>query len=163
MTLQDAPDTRLDAPPTHRFVPVTEAARLLGLSATTIRRRIAAGTLVAERVSRPQGTALLVQVPQDAPATSQDAPETPHDAPARTEQSACGLEAIIIGNLVATIERQAVRIGELEREVGQLRAEHAAHSPPASNLTPPARLGELRPWLLLAAILLAAGVVGWLR
>jgi hypothetical protein len=47
---------------------------------------------------------------------------------------------VVLGPLVATNERQAVRIGELERENGRLRAEleaeQRAHSPVAANLTP---------------------------
>jgi len=52
MTPQDAPTTPPQAPSTHRFVPVSEAVRILGLSATTIRRKIDAGELEAERVAR---------------------------------------------------------------------------------------------------------------
>src|SRR5688500_15290961 len=81
MTLQGAPITRQQAPPMHRFVPVAEAVRILGLSATTIRRKIDAGELEAERVARPQGTAFLVRVPADEPPRAEDAPRAPQEAP----------------------------------------------------------------------------------
>jgi hypothetical protein len=98
----------------------------------------------------------------------------------------------LVGQLDAqrqTIERQADRVAELERENGRQSVEleraastvealskendalRASHSPVASILTPDpapltvespgARLRRLAPWLLLAAILLLALVVGW--
>ena len=86
MTTHGAPGGRQDPPDTHRSLPVSEAARILSLSPTTIRRKIDAGELEAERVIRPQGTAFLVTVPADnsyAPTTPlrrtrrhQEAPET---------------------------------------------------------------------------------------
>ncbi len=54
MMHQDAPTTPCQEPCTHRYVPVAEAVSILGLSATTIRRKIEAGELEVERVTRPQ-------------------------------------------------------------------------------------------------------------
>jgi len=88
MTLQDAPDTHHQALCTRRFIPVSEAVRLLGMSATTIRRKIEAGELEAERVQRPQGTAFLVKAPGDdhhAPMTRHGRPRSPQERP-RTQR-----------------------------------------------------------------------------
>ena len=141
----DAPDTRLDAPRTHRFVPVAEAARMLGLSATTIRRKIDAGELEAERVVRPQGTAFLVKVPWDAPpragdapASPQDASETNRDAPGGAEQFTSVVLPLIaqIDGLRLAVERQAEQLVSQAETIGRQSAElrHAR-----------ARIAELEP------------------
>jgi excisionase family DNA binding protein len=132
MTNQDAPATRLDAPRTHRFVPVAQAARILGLSPTTIRRKIDAGELEAERVVRPQGTAFLVRVASDeplrteeTPATPQDVPGTNQDAPAGTEQLATVVIPLIaqIDGLRQTVDRQADTIRDQAERLGRQGAE----------------------------------------
>jgi excisionase family DNA binding protein len=51
----------MDTPPGQRL-PIAEAAAALGISEKTIRRRIKAGTLRAERVVTPQGHVWLVEV-----------------------------------------------------------------------------------------------------
>src|SRR5215211_2385217 len=58
-----------------RFQPSTlpEAARILGVSESTVRRLVKAGKLEAERVLRPQGHVWMVMVP----APSSDLPEDP--------------------------------------------------------------------------------------
>lgn len=53
---------------------VNDAARFLGLSASTVRRRIAAGALQADREARPQGSRWLVYLP-DAPTNVDGAPQ----------------------------------------------------------------------------------------
>ena len=132
MTNQDAPARPHDAPSTHRFVPVAEAARILGLSATTIRRRIDAGELEAERVVRPQGTAFLVKVPADAPPRAEEAPGTHQDAPGTLQQEPAGTTSLaaVLAPLVAqlaaageTIERQADQLVHAAEERGRLTAE----------------------------------------
>ena len=59
---------------------VNEAARYLGLSASTIRRRIAAGALKADREVRPQGSLWLVHLP-DTPSDVRKKNVAPEDAP----------------------------------------------------------------------------------
>lgn len=54
-------------PVTTRQVSVTEAARELGISTETVRRRIKSGDLPAERAIRPQGTVWLVSLPLTTP------------------------------------------------------------------------------------------------
>ncbi len=132
MTPQDAPVRLYDAPGTHRFVPVAEAACILGLSPTTIRRRIEAGELEAERVVRPQGTAFLVKVPNDAPPHAAEAPTTPPDAPGTHQDeppSAAALAAVVLA-LVAqvdalrqTVVAQAETIRDQAETIGRQGAE----------------------------------------
>jgi hypothetical protein len=181
MTFQDAPTTRQQAPATHRFVPVSEAVRMLGLSATTIRRKIDAGELEAERVARPQGTAFLVKVPGDEPSragdalqTPQEAPGTRQDAPGRADSLAAVLVPLVaqIDALRQTVERQADQLVSQAETIGQLRAELAAErakspldaSTGAQSVELPpdtlsARLRPLSPRLPAASAVLAIVVV----
>jgi hypothetical protein len=124
-----------------------EAAAELGISLNTLRRRISAGQIDAERVHRPQGHVWQVYlhraatqehrsnvtVQQDG-ATVQQPASVPPAAEAMVSliQTTIGT---ILGPLVAeqsalrqTVERQAERVAELERENGRLSAdlEHAA-------------------------------------
>ena len=132
-------------------VSVSEAARVLRVSPGTIRRRIAEGTLRAERVIRPQGTAWRVHLPDDVPATRSVLPTgtcngaspsesghtqvtyAPHaqDVPASTGlvESIARLIAELAEVRVTADRRsdQLVSMGErtavLERENGRLSAE----------------------------------------
>src|SRR5215210_511892 len=65
---------------THEFVSVAEAATRLGISPTTVRERIRAGLLEAERVQRPQGSVFLVKL------AVQERP-TPDDEQVRTDEA----------------------------------------------------------------------------
>jgi len=135
MTNQHAPTTRQQAPTTHRFVPVTEASRILGLSATTIRRKIDAGELEAERVTRPQGTAFLVKVPGDEPPRTDQALQMPQDesgSPRDAPADAVSLAAIVVP-LVAqfdalrqTVERQSAQLISQAETIGRVTAERDA-------------------------------------
>jgi len=44
---------------------VTEASRILGLSAATVKRRLVSGSLTGRKETRPQGTRWLVEVDTD--------------------------------------------------------------------------------------------------
>jgi len=44
---------------------VTEASRILGLSAATVKRRLARGELIGRKETRPQGTRWLVEIDTD--------------------------------------------------------------------------------------------------
>jgi excisionase family DNA binding protein len=111
-----------DTSGTYQRASVLDAARMLGVSPTTIRRMVRAGTLRAERVLRPQGHTFVVLVPTD----SQPAASTSHQVSAEaraevppSEQLAALASAFLtpvlaplVGELAAsrqTIERQASR------------------------------------------------------
>src|SRR3954471_13090716 len=59
-----------------RFQPSTlpEAARILGVSESTVRRLVKAGKLEAERVLRPQGYVWMVKVPAPSTEPAADPP-----------------------------------------------------------------------------------------
>ena len=68
--------THHDAGATVATAPVTveQAAAVLGVSASTIRRRIRDGSLRAEEAHRPQGVVWLVHLPADATAATTQPP-----------------------------------------------------------------------------------------
>ena len=168
-----------DRPP---FVSIADAARILHVSPTTIKRRIRAGTLEAEQLQRPQGFEYRVRVQTDGarddapPAAAPSASEatTAHGGvPATTHDTT---HARCFDELAAsrqTIERQAETIRAqaetLGRQSGELDMLRAAQARPASNLTrpsPDSMIGPFpRSWAYGAATLLAIAVVvallGW--
>jgi hypothetical protein len=101
-----------------------DAAAQLGVSVNTLRKRIRAGQVHAERVQRPQGYVWQVYLDTlQAPVRPADDPPT-QEAPSRLQQPAQALlqaEAMaaytrsLLEPLVQTIERQGERIAELER------------------------------------------------
>lgn len=126
---------------THRGgVSVDDAARELGVSPSTIRRWVKSGRLTSERVSRPQGYVVLVQLPGDvAPANGGESPDQqlPTAAPGqvstaptiaargeieRAEQMAAYMAAVT-APLVEQIRVQAETIGRLQAELEQVRAD----------------------------------------
>jgi len=126
------------------FVPVAEAARRLGLSISTVKRRVRDGTLEAEQHQRKQGTVYRVRAswndpaatmdgPRDDPGPSKDRPysesATPFTAQAGTTHdlsaaiaTAAGPLLAIISERDATIADHVLVIRELERETGRLSA-----------------------------------------
>jgi excisionase family DNA binding protein len=64
---------------TYQRTSVLEAARLLGVSPTTVRRMVRAGTLRAERVLRPQGHTFVVLVPTDGQPAASSSQQQPAD------------------------------------------------------------------------------------
>ncbi len=131
MTAQDRSD----------FVPVAEAARALGISTATVKRRIAAGTLEAEQLARPQGIEYRVRLGRDVlpplsdvpgpfseRLSSEPVPLTPPLSVTSHELSAAITAAVapLAARLIvqdATIAEQVASIRELERENGRLGAE----------------------------------------
>jgi excisionase family DNA binding protein len=124
---------------------VTEAAQFLGVSPNTVRARIKAGRLRAERAQRPQGEVIRVYLNTDdlpTPHTNKRTtqvppPGTSYDVPTGTSQMMPAQQAEALGRLVqeaiARIEReqgrlldltieQAERIGRLEAELDHLTA-----------------------------------------
>ena len=144
-------------------VTVEQAAAILGVSASTIRRRIRAGSLRVEQVRRPQGVVWLVHLPPGtAPAaktatvdtgsvtTTATTPTPPADAIAALIRATL---APIVAPLVAeqaalrqVVERQADQLvrsaeerGRLAAELEQARARLVELESPAE----PERLAEL--------------------
>ena len=105
MTVQDRSD----------FVSVAEAARRLGVSTATVKRRIAAGTLGAEQPQRPQGFEYRVRLTRDVPAPSSERSDSEPVAPfSGTTQDVSAAITAAVAPLAArlivqddTIERQA--------------------------------------------------------
>ena len=173
VTHQDTPDTLQDPPDTHRFVPMAEAVRILGLSATMIRRKVTSGELEAERITRPQGEAWLIRVkgdlppatadppgvPQEPPGTLQDPPGSSHHAPPGAD-----VLTVVVVPLLAEVaasrqilERQAQQLVSQAEMIGTLRARIAmletSGAPQAQDPTP----GAVR--ALVAPLARVAG--GW--
>ncbi len=118
---------------TFQRVTVAEAATVLGVSPATVRRMVKAGTLTGERVVRPQGSAFVVLLHEDASAARHDASATRHDAwrversnasPDGSQETALAAWAVTLMAPLAeanarqhdTIERQATQlVGQAER------------------------------------------------
>lgn len=152
-------------------VTIEQAAALLGVSASTVRRRIRAGALQVTETRRPQGTVWLVHLPPGvgpaaATATVDTASvtTTPTAQPAPADAIIAMLQATLtpiiaplVGQIDAqhqTIERQAEQLVSQAETIGALRAEVTALSVPPRPHTPNVRM--LAPWLVLAAILALA-------
>lgn len=121
-TDQDRPD----------WMTVEAAARRLGVSASTVKRRIQDGKPIRtalglsveidrEMVERPQGHEWLVRFRSDPPPISTVHERTPtEDQPApSSDQEGSGALTVAL----ETIRDQAGRIAELEREAGRLEGQ----------------------------------------
>ncbi|MDP8925304.1 MAG: hypothetical protein M3O34_20865 [Chloroflexota bacterium] len=189
MTVQDRPTTDQDRSDSvqdrSEFVPVAEAARRLGISAATVKRRIAAGALEAEQLARPQGVEYRVRLPREEPApltertTSEGAPSTgtAQDVSAAIRAATAPLverlavQDATIAEQARTIERQAEQVADLRETIGRQGAELEAERDTARSereATELLRRRNTRRLLLalaaLAGLLLAAGTVvaaGW--
>ena len=165
-------------------VSIHEAAVMLGVSPTTVRRWVASGRLRSERYDRPQGKVVrvflgpeqatteavereqvsTVQVPTDVPPrTAEDMP------PALTAWSSVVLAPIMAELSVSreTIRQQAETIGELRAEnralVARTEAQSIGPTPEPSSGRYERLLVRFRPyipWLLgLLAIVVAVGLL----
>ena len=113
----------------QRFVSVREASAHYGLSETEVRRRIADGRLIAERLTRPQGTMLRVMIdtPDETPTPATDAPNAHQDTPPRADsEETLGVIKALIHSHADTVARQGEMIAELREERGRLQAERDA-------------------------------------
>ena len=158
MTAQDRSTTDLSGDSTDQdrsdFVPVAEAARRLGVSPATVKRRIRDGSLEAEPLSRPQGIEYRVRLKRDvtvALSSAQDRPtaisersdsETPPlttTAHGTSQDVSAAIMAAVaplverlnvadrqIASQTETIKVQADTIAELREDRGRLSAENDA-------------------------------------
>ena len=173
-----------DQPETFQRLSVAEAARLLGVSVATVRRRIRTGELEAETIIRPQGTAFVVRLPLDASAGVSDAydrDQEPHSTmrpQASPELAVTAMVqttiATVLGPLMAeqaalrqTVERQADQLVSQAETIGELRAENRAlvarteaQNEEALRALFPSRWRVLAPWVLaVLAIVVAVGLL----
>jgi excisionase family DNA binding protein len=127
-----------------RLLTVQEAAGALGVSPTTIRRWVKEGAVASERVSRPQGYVVMVQIPERQIPTGRYAPRPPGVAtqlPTSAPTDAARAEAMaeysakLLEPLVAKLAEQAEDIGrlraQLERAHDTIRALEAPREVPA--------------------------------
>lgn len=152
----------VDSSGSSQLVSVAEAARILNVSDSTVRRLVKRGRLEAEQAARPQGHVWLVRVPAPASQTAEQPswqlgaaaanPSAPVMPPALTAWMASVLEPVLAELAVgrAQLIGQSEQIGTLKAE---LAAEKAAHAPGAADLT------RYLPGAALIAILAAAIVL----
>ena len=168
MTVQDRAITDHDRSGTAQdgsdFVPVAEAARRLGISTATVKRRIAAGTLEAEQLTRPQGIEYRVRLPRDVTPPLSDVPPplaersaseaapstgTVQDLSAAIMAAVAPLEARLavqdatIAQQAQTIERQAAEVADLREVRGRLSAELEQARARLAEVQVPAELGHV--------------------
>ena len=176
----------VDSSGTFQLVTLAEAARVLTVSESTVRRLVKAGRLEAQRVERPQGYTYLVKVP--APATDQaDQPpnqiavegSTLSQPPALAAWMSSVLEPLVTELSVSRqqLVAQAEQIGTLRAERDAARQALAAAARPESSpdgpgstetdrttTEPPGRLSALwlRWWLALAVLSACCVALAWL-
>ena len=72
--------------PPHGYVNAADAARILGISDRTLRRRVQAGIVDGEYVARPQGSVLYVKLPNGHAAEKASAEAAPDGAAASDQE-----------------------------------------------------------------------------
>jgi len=101
------------------WVSISEAARLLGVSVDTVKRRIAADQLRARREVRPQGFRWIVELPADlAPRDTESAPSpdtdgAPLDASAGPSIAEVETEVEDAALMTAVLRAEVVRLEEM--------------------------------------------------
>jgi len=97
------------------LVSVAEAAKFLGVSEETVKRRIRRGELVGKQHPRPQGYAWMVEIPDELQATNNDTHHninTDHDDAITPQQlvtgdGSIGGELKRLDQMVVILEKQA--------------------------------------------------------
>ena len=113
-------------------VTLPEAARLLGVSESTVRRMVKAGRLEADRVERSQGHLWLVKVPSPSTPGATHPPTVSAvegSNPPGSEAMATWL-ATMLAPVVAALERSQAIVREQAEQIGELRAASPPHKPP---------------------------------
>jgi hypothetical protein len=144
-----APDPRQPTPePRLPGVSTRQAAIILGVSESDVRRRIKRGELAAESIARPGGTLLrvLLDPRQDASGAAPESDSTPSTVPTPEPlQDAPAITTRLLEIVAAdreTIRAQAATIGELNLRLGRAEATSEAASTRANTLQ--AELDRLR-------------------
>jgi len=135
---------------TYQRASVLDAARILGVSPTTVRRMVRAGTLRAERVLRPQGHTFVVLVPTDSQPAASSSQQVSAEARAEVPPSEqlASLAAAILAPVLAPImaemavvrqagERKDDVIRGQAEQIGELRATVAAQEEKIAMLAAP--------------------------
>jgi excisionase family DNA binding protein len=159
----------------YQAATVADAARMLGVSESTVRRLVRTGKLEAERVERPQGHAWLVKVPvavTDQSGTSHHlGAATPINQPvseALTAWTSSVLEPLVLELRLSRemIAGQAERLGYVTAELDAARAQIStltASTVPQTAERPTERPGGYWPpcaaWLVMPVVLAIAAVV----
>jgi excisionase family DNA binding protein len=129
-----------DTDATERLVTAVDAARLLGVSERTVRRRIAAGTLPSVKV----GTSRLVPVTALTPSPGGDSADTPGTT-VRHDIVAPSVATADTAPLAALIERQGREIARLPAELAvateRLRVLAPGEDAPMTHPQPPGATG----------------------
>ena len=114
------------------LVSVAEAAKFLGVSEETVKRRIRRGELVGKQHPRPQGYAWMVEIPDELQATNNDTHHdinTDHDDAITPQQLVTGNGSIggelkRLDQMVVILEKQATlhqeEVESRRREVQEL-------------------------------------------
>jgi hypothetical protein len=126
----------------YEFVSVADAANRLGLSISTVKRRIREGLLEAEAISRPQGIEYRVQVPRLEPAPTTDDADSEDEPQISTDQwnvaAAITAATTPLSERIAALdernERQAAIVVEQAQRIGRLEAERNAAEARAAQL-----------------------------
>jgi len=104
---------------TYQRISVPEAARVLGISVATVRRRIRDGSLRAERVERPQGITYAVLLPSDHDDQAERSDSDQQvGTTARLNRSADDQAAAIATLIQATVREAITPLVELVAEQG---------------------------------------------
>lgn len=100
------------------WMSISEAARALGISPDTVKRRMAAGQLLSKQEQRPQGYRWLVEVPDDA--VGVDAGIQEESESGTVDESVVLVLRAEVARLEETVQLLAVELDARRRDVAEL-------------------------------------------
>jgi excisionase family DNA binding protein len=142
----------------HGGVTIDQAAVSLGVSPSTVRRWVKSGRIKSERVVRPQGYVVLVDLPERAPSTPsaehplQVGAQLPTAAGAGVERAdamatyLASYAAKVVEPHLATIRQQAEEIGRLKAELEHIRRQPAETATEPTTGSKAVSEPATRPW-----------------